>query len=227
MLSPNVLVGTLVQFDMTNEDVKDPDLRGSVDGRGWMAGPYIGIKLTDNLVFDARAAWGTSDNDIELYDEAAQWRKGSFDTTRWLATASLTGNWYHGPWRLTPQVSLAYGHEEYDTYKNSLGQTVDGAGISIGRATFGTEVRYRIMTSDGTLVEPHLGISGIWNFDSDDLVINGAVVETNKSRAKLDGGIVVRRQEGMGLRAAVSYDGIGESDFEAWSGQLWLNIPLN
>jgi len=226
-LSPGILVGTLVQFDLTNEDVKDPDLTGSVDGRGWMAGPYIGIKLTDHLIFDARAAWGTSDNDIELYDDAAKWRKGSFDTTRWLATASLTGNWYYGAWRLTPQVSLAYGHEEYDTYKNSLGQTVDGAGVSIGRATFGTEVGYRIMTSDGTLVEPHLGISGIWNFDSDDLIIDGVVVETNASRAKLDGGILVRRPDGMGLRAAVSYDGIGASDFEAWSGQVWLNVPLN
>lgn len=226
-LSPRVLVGTLVQFDLTNEDVDDPDLTGTVDGRGWMAGPYIGIKLTDNIIFDARAAWGTSDNDIELYDDAAKWRKGSFDTARWLATASLTGNWYHGPWRLTPQVSLAYGHEEYDTYKNSLEQTVEGAGVSIGRSTFGMEVGYRIMARDGTLVEPHLGITGIWNFDSDDLVIDGTVVETNGSRAKLEGGVVVRRADGMGMRAAVAYDGIGDSDLEALSGQLWLSFPLN
>src|SRR5690606_17798422 len=119
-----------------------------------------------------------------LYDDDIKlWRTGSFDTTRWLATASLTGNWYHGPWRLTPQVGVAYGHEEYDTYRNSLGQTVDGASVSIGRATFATEVGYRFTMSDGTLIEPHLGITGIWNFDSDDLVINGTVVETNGSRA--------------------------------------------
>ena len=226
-VTPGILIGTLVQFDVTNEDVKDPDLTGSVDGRGWMAGPYIGIKLTDHLIFDARAAWGTSDNDIKLHDGAAGWRNGSFDTTRWLATASLTGNWYYGAWRLTPQVSVAYGHEEYDSYKNNLGQIVHGAGVTIGRATFGTEVAYRFTTDDGTLIEPHLGITGIWNFDSDDLVINGVVVETNASRAKLDAGILIRRPDGLGLRAAVSYDGIGESDFEAWSGQVWLNLPMN
>ena len=70
-LSQRVLVGTLVQFDWTRERIDDPDLDGDVGGRGWLAGPYIGIKLFEGIFFDARAAWGTSSNDITLTDEEA------------------------------------------------------------------------------------------------------------------------------------------------------------
>jgi hypothetical protein len=35
--------------------------------------------------------------------------------------------------------------------------------------------RNRLQRPDGTIVEPMVGITGIWNFDSDDLVINGAI----------------------------------------------------
>jgi hypothetical protein len=38
---------------------------------------------------------------------------------------------------------------------------------------------------------------------------------------------MVKLPDGKALRASGSYDGIGDDDFEAWSGKLWLNIPLD
>jgi hypothetical protein len=72
-----------------------------------------------------------------------------------------------------------------------------------------------------------LGLTGIWNFDSDDLVINGVVEETNDTRAKLEGGVMIRTPDGWALRAAGMYDGIGGDDFEAYGGSLWINIPMD
>jgi hypothetical protein len=80
LLWPNVMLGMLVQFDWLNEE----ELFGDVDGQGWMAGPYLGILLGRNWEFDARAAWGQSDNDLGPV--------GSFDGDRWLVRASLRGN---------------------------------------------------------------------------------------------------------------------------------------
>ena len=74
-------------------------------------------QIAENLYFDARAAYGTSSNDIWLKDDAAGFRTGSFDTERWLASATMTGNQYWGNFRLSPQFSLAYGNEWYDQYK--------------------------------------------------------------------------------------------------------------
>jgi outer membrane autotransporter protein len=191
-----------------------------------MAGPYVGIKLAPNLLFDARVAWGTSQNDIMLTDALAGTRTGSFDTTRWLATASLTGNYFRGPWRWSPQGSLAYGNEKYDSFTNSLGQQVSGSDVSIGRLTVGSEVGYGIMLKDGTFVEPHIGLTGIWNFHSDDLVINGVLVTPNSTRAKIEGGVTLRSPSGLSVRAAVAHDGIGDSNLSATTGKLWVNIPL-
>ncbi len=89
------------------------------------------------------------------------------------------------------------------------------------------EVGYRIRAADGMRVEPHLGITGIWNFDTDKLVINGATVSSNENRARLEGGVIVTTTSGWSVRAAANYDGIGASTFESYGGSLWLNFPLN
>jgi outer membrane autotransporter protein len=227
VLAPGILVGALVQVDDTDEDINDPTLKGNIDGTGWMAGPYIGLRLADNLYFDARAAWGQSDNDIDLWDPVLGSRRGSFDTDRWLASATLTGNEYYGAWRFTPQVSVAYGEEDYGTYSTSLQQTVSGGGASIGRVTGTMEVGYRFNGFDGSTIEPHVAISGIWNFDSDDLYVNGILADTDESRARVEGGILITTPSGICVRGAAGYDGIGADDFEAVSGSLWINVPLN
>lgn len=231
VLAPGILIGALVQIDDTTEDIKNNPLvsgeRGKIDGTGWMAGPYIGVRLTDKLFFDARAAWGTSNNDIYLKDDVNGPRSGSFDTTRWLTTATLTGNERYGPWRISPQIGLAYGHEEYDTYWNSLNQIVKGGDASIGRFTGAIEVGYQFRTAYGTTIEPHVSITGIYNFDTDDLVINGVMVQSDESRAKVEGGVIIMTPRGWGLRAAGNFDGIGGDDFRSYGGSLWLNIPLN
>ncbi len=226
-IAPGVLIGALAQVDDTREDVLKADLTGEVEGTGWMVGPYIGIKLAENLYFDARAAYGTSNNDIWLKDDAAGFRTGSFDTERWLASATLTGNQYWGNFRLSPQFSLAYGSEWYDQYNNSIGQIVEGRSISIGRVNATIEAGYRFDLVDGTMIEPHISISGIANFAGDDLVIGGQAIDGNESRAKIEGGILVRTANGWAFRAAASYDGIGAEEFESWSGSLWVNVPLN
>ncbi len=227
VVAPGVLLGVLAQVDDTEEDIDDPDRRGEIDGTGWMVGPYVGVRLTNTLFFDARAAWGESDNDIVLDDPVFGRRSGSFDTERWLATASLTGNYYYGPWRFSPQLGLAYGHESSDRYRTSLGDIVNGQEADIGRLTGTAEVGYRIERPDGTIVEPHLALTGIWNFDSDDLTINGTQFESDESRARIEGGVMVRMQNGLGIRAAGNYDGIGGDDFESYGGSLWINVPLD
>ena len=55
---PGLMIGALMQFDFSDQS---SGLLGSeAEGHGWMAGPYISARLTENLYFDARAAWGES-----------------------------------------------------------------------------------------------------------------------------------------------------------------------
>jgi hypothetical protein len=226
-ISPDVLIGALLQWDRTDEKLDDPSIKGEIAGTGWMAGPYVGVRLREDLFFDARAAWGRSSNDIALDDEDAGYRTGKFETDRWLARATLTGNYHFGALRLSPEIGIAYGNETSEDYLNSIGQTVGAADITIGRMTFGPEFGYRHIADDGTLVEPQLSIKGIWNFDDDDLVLSTGAVKPDELRAAVEAGLMVKLPDGKALRASGSYDGIGDDDFEAWSGKLWLNIPLD
>ncbi len=227
LLAPGVLVGAIFQVDWTDEAVNDPSVRGEIDGTGWMAGPYIGLQFTDFLFFDARAAWGTSDNDIWITDAAAGKRSGAFDTDRWLASASLTGTHTFGAWRLSPQIGIDYGSESFDTYRNNLTQIVRGNDIGIGRFRGGAELGYRMQTSGGTIVEPTVSLEGLWNFDDDEFTVDGVPVDFDKGRAKLEGGVIVTMPSGWSFRGAGIYDGIGTNDFDAYGGQFWVNVPLN
>ena len=227
VIAPGILVGGLVQFDNTKEDLNGPGETGEIEGKGWMIGPYFGMLLANNLMLDVRAAWGRSDNDIVEDDGATGPNSASFDTTRWLVTAALTGSHYHGPWRISPRLAVAYGREQFDTFTNSAGTIVDGDEVTLGRVTGTIEVGYRMVTASGTRIEPHASITGLYNFKDEDLLINGVVVEESKSRAKVEAGVLISLPNGWGLRAAGHYDGLGGDDFESYGGGLWVNIPLS
>lgn len=225
-IAPGVVFGGLVQYDHTGEDVLDPDITGSVEGSGWMAGPYIGVKLRNDLLFDARAAWGQSYNEISLID-AKGLRTGKFDTTRWIATASLTGSRLYGNFRISPQISVEYGNEISQSYFTNELQKVNSVDVTLGRLAFGPEFGYVYDYEDGISVEPHMSVKGIWTFIGNELELSTGSVSFNDLQASVEGGITIRSPDGYAMSAGGSYYGIGEDDLEAWSGKILFNIPLN
>ena len=126
LISRSILIGALVQFDWMHDS--SDALNGKIDGRGWMAGPYIGIQIDPHWQFDARAAWGQSNNDITIASDA-----GSFDTDRWLTRGSLRGNWYAGPWRFTSISELAYIEERQKQFTEGAGALIPSQTVALGR----------------------------------------------------------------------------------------------
>jgi hypothetical protein len=220
LLGPNVMLGVLGQADWMGEDSNR--LGSNTDGQGWMVGPYLGILLGPVWQFDARAAWGQSDNDINLLGG-----KGSFDTDRWLARGSLRGNWYSGAWRLTSNTELGYVEEQHDSFRESGGAVIPGQTVTLGRFTFGPELAYRI-EGNGTFIEPQVSLQGLWNFDQmGNVVLDGFVSSPDDFYGRVEAGLMFGRDGGMTFRAVGAYEGIGASDFEMWSARIWGSIPLN
>jgi hypothetical protein len=215
LLGPNVMLGMLVQFDW----LKEEELFGGVDGQGWMAGPYVGILLGRNWEFDARAAWGRSDNDLGIV--------GSFDGDRWLARASLRGNWYSGAWRLTSITELGYVEETQKRF-HALGVlAVPDQSVSLC-FTFGPELAYRI-EKNGNFLEPQVSLQGLWDFAADgEIDAGGLVWQPAEFYGRVEAGLMFGRTGGgMTFRAVCAYEGIGTSEFDVWSGRVWASIPLN
>jgi outer membrane autotransporter protein len=221
MLSSSVLVGAMVQFDQTQQDFSGFGSRAESDG--WMVGPYATVRLSRNLFFQARAAWGTARNDltaVPLIDD-------SFDSTRWLVRGTLLGQWQLGPWDIRPRASVGYIEEKRESYLSSGGFIVPSMSGSLGQAKFGSEIARKFTVGDGMVVEPSFLLEGIWNFEQsvtspqvDDLIAGPDL----RGRAEL--GLTLYTAAGASIGASVSYDGIG-SDLHAIGGRARVRVPFN
>jgi outer membrane autotransporter protein len=221
LVHPAVLVGVMAQVDWANETLAGG--RGA-DGMGWMVGPYAAVKVTPQVTFDARAAWGRSDNSVDpfgTYEDA-------FETSRWLLSARLTGSWQHGPWRLSPEASLVYFEETQKGFTSQTGVAIPGQAVSLGRVMFGPTVGYQIKTSGESMVEPFVGIKGVYDFGERDAVApDGSLIAPDVLRGRVEAGLSINVPSGLTLQGSVSYDGIGAGDFQNVQGQLSVRVPLN
>ena len=222
LLTRQILVGALVQFDDTEEDLDTWGRHAKTTG--WMAGPYATVRLPYNLYFQGRAAWGQSSNDISIVPGT----EDSFDANRWLVRGTLLGQWDSGPWRLQPRASVGYIAEDQDGYTNSFMAQIPSQTVSLGQAKAGPQVSYRERLSDGSVIEPSLLVEGIWNFhqDAGQLSVDD-LVTADALRARAEAGVTFYTRDGTSLGASVSYDGIGSSDYSAVGGRARVRVPLN
>jgi len=221
MATSSVLIGAMLQFDQTQQDFSGFGGRAASDG--WMVGPYATVRLSKNLFFQARAAWGTAHNDLT----AAPLIDDSFDSTRWLLRGTLLGQWQFGPWDFRPRASVGYIEERRESYLSSGGGVVPSMTGSLSQAKFGSEIARKFALADGMAVEPTFLLEGIWNFEQsvtspqvDDLVAGPDL----RGRAEL--GVTLYTAAGASLGASVSYDGIG-SDLHAIGGRARVRVPFN
>lgn len=221
-LTGNLLIGVLGQFDWTDQD--DSPLNTQVDGFGWMVGPYVAARLSEQLIFDARAAWGQSDNDVSPFGTYTD----SFDTDRWLVRGGLTGDIHVDNWHLTPGVSAIYFEEEQGSYTDSLGVFIPDQTVSLGRLMFGPEAAYLYQPNAFWQVRPKLGLKGVWDFAKTDMVniATGLAAGSDELRARVEGGVSMTYVNRYTLTGSGFYDGIGAGDFDAFGGRLAINVLI-
>lgn len=225
VLNRNLLVGALVQFDSTRQR-SDADA-SEVEGTGYLAGPYVTVRLGDRLFLDGRAMWGRSWNDVSPYLTYTD----SFDTERWLVSSSLHGSWDYGPWTFTPSASIAYMEDDSESYRDTFGALIPSVKSQLGQAKAGPLVSYRWMSASGAVVEPYAKAQVIWNFADDVsaagvVEMDGDLVGPTGARGLAELGIRAKTG-GLSLDVSGSYDGIGAGDYDAWMGRASLRVPLN
>ena len=220
-ITPDLIVGGLVQWDRSKESVDA--LTTEVSGNGWMLGPYVSARVHEHIYLDLRAAWGSSWNDLNAGVTSA-----SFDTTRWLVKGTVSGNWQWEQWRVTPSAELAYVEESQDAFTNSAGTFVAGQDVSLGRLQFGPEVGYRFAHDADTFIEPFAALKGVWDWDNPNVqIIDGFVVGPGDFWGRLEGGLNVITAGGVVVRGLGSWDGVGSGDYSGYTFQGIANVPLN
>ena len=220
VVMPGLLIGVMGSWDWMGDTVNGGLAR---DGRGWMAGPYMSARLTRNLYFDARAAWGYSTNHVDPLGAYTD----TFYTTRALASAKLTGDWSQGAFRFRPSAELIWFSETAKAYTNAIGISIDAQTFSIGRTMFGPEVSYRLELADKSVLEPFVALKGVWDFArTGETTAAGVPVGHDGLRGRVEAGASYRAPSGVIVRAGGAYDGIGSNGYHAIQGQARVVLPL-
>ena len=220
--SRNLVIGLLGQVDWTDET--DSNANTAASGFGWLLGPYAAVRLTDNLIFDGRAAMGTSNNKVDplgLFSD-------DFETTRWLVKGQLTGDFTIDEIVFNPFISALYFEETQHSFTNTLGMRIPSQTLSLGRIKFGPKVSTRLRSEDGLVFAPHFTFSGIFDFDrARQTNSQGLAVNSSRIRGRAEGGLSVTTPEGWQIEGEGFYDGIGAKNLESFGGGLSLTVPLN
>jgi outer membrane autotransporter protein len=220
-----LLVGLMVQFDILTPSQHAVAL-ASANGRGWMAGPYATLRLSEGVFWQARGAWGKSSNEVSPFGTYTD----KFDTERWLASSTLLGRWSSGPWQFRPSVSVAYMQDVAHSYTDTFGIVVPEVKSRLGQAKAGPDIGYRYQFNPDLTIEPHIGIHVIYNFaggTSDNLgVIAGQTVGPDGARGRVEIGQRATTSSGIAVELSGSYDGIGAKGYEAYSARAQVHVPL-
>ncbi|WP_417493245.1 Ig-like domain-containing protein [Maricaulis sp.] len=222
MASENVLVGALLQWD--HAETVTGTYRSEVSGDGWMAGPYVAARLSENVYLDARGAWGRSENDVNpigLYTDA-------FETSRWLVEANLSGEMHSGNWRLSPQIGIAYFNEEQDAYTDTLGFLIPSQEITLGRINAGPELAYRFVNAEGGYFEPYVRLTALWDYDDADVYNSaGNLQGIGGLRADARFGLTAQLPNGGMISGELGIIGLGLGEFEANNAMIRIRMPLS
>jgi hypothetical protein len=213
-----VNIGIMGEIDWMNEDGDD---NAEVEGLGWMIGPYLSAEIADGIFLDMRAMGGTTDNDIRQAVLGIDY-DGDFQTTRWLAEATLSGNYEFDSVTLTPDIRLLHIRENQEDYNVSGGGKtvdVDGNDVVLTQLSSGLRLSHLILTDD-MMMRPYIAGRLFWNFDNPgELTIDGEYISTEDVRGAvtigLDGG-----SDNMQFGIEGTYDGLFAEDDYAISGRL-------
>jgi len=130
----DTLIGVLAQFDLYDQTTTGQSSKAK--GKGWMVGPYLVTRPVDKLIWDARIAWGTSQNMLNLSDYGWDHYAGR----RWQFESNLTGEMQYQGWNIFPQLGLNYFNEKQLAYKTHNGTSIGTQSIALGNLSFGPEV---------------------------------------------------------------------------------------
>ena len=142
--------------------------------------------------------------------------------------ANLTGDYFSGGWRISPEIGLAYFTEEQSAYTDSLGFAIPSQDITIGRLNFGPEFAYRMDNPNGGYFEPYVRVNGVWDYDDADVYnSNGVLTSLGDFRADARLGFNAELSNGGIVSGEVSVQGVGENDLEANSAMVRVRLPLS
>lgn len=159
-LTERILVGLL--FNHSDSETRNVSVPGRSTTENHSPGAYIGVVLSDSIVFDASFLYTFTDNFAEDSVPVVQAR---YDSQAWALNANLTGHWYADSLRFSPTVGISYSRARDDAYVDSAATALPSVVTRTGTLTFGTTFGYTVALGEMATAEPYVSFEGEWTFE--------------------------------------------------------------
>lgn len=220
---PWLALGLSVGVESYETSFGSPGMRtGSI---GVTALPYFGMRLHENIYAEGFLGF----TKLNYNTNPSAGISGGFDAYRVFVGGALTGVWYEGNWRIQPSILGAYGTESQNGYTDSSGTAVSGQTITYGRIAAGPEIGYTFRDEKRNWsFEPFVIAKANIDFASSPVYSfnNGTTIVRAGTQAfgLLGAGVAMQLDRGFYLRLQASYDSIGVSGLDVWSGRLRAGV---
>jgi outer membrane autotransporter protein len=220
-LTDRVVFGVLGTFETSDlETGALPPARTETEGYG--GGAYVGVTLTDNLVYSGLVNGTFIDTDISFAGIF-----GSTDSERLSVTNGITGYWYFGTTRLSPSVTFAWQKEWQDAFVDSGAGFNPAQTLETGILTFGNVMGHTFALGNGTAVEPWFGANLDWTLINRVEVSGGPVFPTDETLdLRLQAGLNWTLAENIQLGLIGEVSGILLDDTDTYAGEATLAIQF-
>ena len=93
----------------------------------------------------------------------------------------------------------------------------------------GGEVGHRSTLDNGYIFDPYIGLHLLWDFVSEGnlQLANNVSAKQFDLRGRISGGFILQTGQNSHINVALQYDGLGSSDFEAFSAHARFVVPLD
>ncbi len=217
-ISPDLAFGGMLQIDQADQT----DGAVSVDGTGWLVGPYLSGRTKDQaLYYNAYVLYGQSSNDISPFGTFTD----NFDTERLLVHGDLSGEMQHGDVTLFPTISATYTSDTQEAYIDGLGNLIGKQTLEIGQVALALDFEAPLgNNAPGWTING--GLQGSYN------IVNGSgsaaisASDLEGARARVELGLAYDNGGGMYSEIVGFYDGIGASGYESYGASLTFNLDF-
>jgi len=211
LVAKDVLVGLVGSGDWTHMAA---DGQGHVSTTGFLAGPYLTIRLSPTLYLDGRAGWGGFNGKISPFDTYSDSLKG----TRAIVSMGMIGDYHLGGFIVRPEGRFQWFRETSDAYVDSLGVAIPSVVVSRSQFLFGPEFLWTAKLPGGAVLVPTIRLNGVLGSDraSSDVVYLHDSALDNDLRVHVETGVTYLPAKGVGVKSTIFYDGGDGKSLRAW-----------
>lgn len=217
-VTPDLVLGAFGGAESFDYDFSS--LSGKLKGNGGTVGAYAGWRMLPALRLDGMIGWSGIN-----YDATAGTATGSFDASRWIASAGLTGHHQFGDYLIAPSAKLYVLWENQDAYTDSLGTAHASLDSYVGRASLGGRVSRAFAMANGMSFMPYVDLYGDWRFSDDGLAGTPDTGAEDGLSARTGAGFAVTTAQGLGVSLGGEVGGLGQ-DTQIWSASGRLSLQF-